>query len=484
MSNGIMFRSMVLLSTSFLASGAAWAAESDKDRIDRLEAQVADLTRRLAERDARDAAQAEQAASAAASAARAEQAAAAAVAAAAQEESVPAAERRASDHHLELYGFAQIDAIQDFKRVNPNWDATLRPSRIPTTEGEFGSDGQTIFSVRQTRLGVKANGEVGGKPYEAKFEFDLYGTGVDEGQTTFRVRHMYGKWGPILAGQTNTLFMDGDLFPNVVDYWGPAGMVFVRTPQLRFTFVDNERWFAAVALENPSDDIDPGAIRLIDPELGTNLRPDEELPDLTAQFQYRDDWGHVTLAAIARKIGFDTVGSPDNEPQGSEFGWGINAGVVAKLSLATFRIGAVYGEGIATYMNDGGMDLAPAAELVPFPPIFPPPPNPPLNQLLRAAAVPLLGVTAYVDLQWTDQLTSSIGYSFTEVDNTNFQEATAFHKGEYASANLLWTPADRLLTGLELLWGKRTDNDRDTGTDLRAQFTFKASFSSKDIWGD
>ena len=64
---------------------------------------------------------------------------------------------------------------------------------------------------------------LGGKPYEAKFEFDLYGTGVDAGQTTFRLRHMYARWGPFLAGQTNTLWMDGDIFPNVLDYWGPTG---------------------------------------------------------------------------------------------------------------------------------------------------------------------------------------------------------------------------------------------------------------------
>ena len=57
------------------------------------------------------------------------------------------------DHNLELYGFVQLDAIQDFKRVNPDWDATLRPSRIPTEKGQFGGDGQSIFSVRQSRLG-------------------------------------------------------------------------------------------------------------------------------------------------------------------------------------------------------------------------------------------------------------------------------------------------------------------------------------------
>ena len=59
----------------------------------------------------------------------------------------------------------------------------------------------------------------------------------------------------------------------------------------------------------------------------------------------------------------------------------------------------------------------------------------------------LLGVSAYVDLQWTKKWSSAIGYSFTKVDNTNFQDPTAFHKGEYASVNLLWTPADPIMTG-------------------------------------
>ncbi len=386
----------------------------------------------------------------------------------------PAAEKRTKDHNLELYGFVQLDAIQDFKRVDPDWDATLRPSRIPTQKGQFGGDGQSIFSVRQSRLGAKATGMLAGKPYEAKFEFDLFGTGVDAGQTTFRVRHMYAKWGPLLAGQTNTLFMDGDIFPNVLDYWGPIGMVFVRNPQLRWTFLNRSGWEAAVALEHPSDDIDPGNIRLIDPDIAANIQSNEELPDLTAAIRYGGDWGHVRLAGILRKIGYETRGTEDNEPSGHNTGWGVNATSAIKVSLATARLGVVYGRGIATYMNDGGMDLAPAVSTILVPP----------NIILvpRAEAVKLLGVSAYVDFQWSKQWSSAVGYSFAKVDNTNFQEPTAFHRGDYASANLLYAPADNVLAGIEFLWGKRTDNDGDKGTDARVQTSFKWSFSSKNIW--
>ncbi|MCL6683245.1 DcaP family trimeric outer membrane transporter [Sphingomonas alba] len=385
----------------------------------------------------------------------------------------PAAPRPPKDHNLELYGFIQLDAIQDFKRVNPDWDATLRPSRIPTEKGEFGGNGQSIFSVRQSRLGAKATGMLWGKPYEAKFEFDLFGTGVDAGQTTFRPRHFYFKWGPFLAGQTNTLWMDGDIFPNVVDYWGPAGMVFVRTPQLRWTFLDSDGWQAAVALEHPSDDIDPGNIRLIDENIAANIQANEELPDLTAAIRYGGDWGHVRLGGILRKVGYDTKGTDGNEPDGHKTGWGLNLTGAANLGMFTPRLGVVYGRGIATYMNDGGMDLAPAIDTFRDG-----------NQIVivpKAEAVKLFGLSAYVDVNWTKNWTSALGYSFDKVDNTNFQDGSAFHKGEYASANLLYA-RDNLLAGLEFLWGKRTDNDGETGTDTRMQASFKWSFSSKNIW--
>ena len=68
------------------------------------------------------------------------------------------------------------------------------------------------------------------------------------------------------------------------------------------------------------------------------------------------------------------------------------------------------------------------------------------------------------------------------MDNTNFQDGTAFHRGDYASANLLYHPAANVLTGPEVLWGKRTDNDGNKGEDWRVQYTVKWDFSSKNIW--
>ncbi len=52
---------------------------------------------------------------------------------------------------LTIYGFAQVDAIQDFKRTDNDWNATLRPSKIPVVcpgSPGCGNDGETIISAK------------------------------------------------------------------------------------------------------------------------------------------------------------------------------------------------------------------------------------------------------------------------------------------------------------------------------------------------
>lgn len=368
---------------------------------------------------------------------------------------------------FEVYGFAMADYIQDFKRVNPAWDDTLRPSKIPTISGLYGSDGQAIISPRQSRLGVQANLPIEGKDLFTKFEFDWYGVGADEGKTTPRLRHAYGQWGQWLGGQTHSLFMDIDVFPNVIDYWGPCGLVFLRTPQLRWTPLSGDNNFA-IALERPGNDIDPGTLRTEDPSLGPNIQNDEKLPDLTAQFRRNENWGHVQLAGILRRVGYDTLGTPDNSPKGREIGWGFDLTGNYKLqNYGKIILSGVYGRGIASYMNDGGTDLAPQGAA----------------SSPQASAVPLFGLTAYYEHAWSEHWNSTIGYSRTQVSNRSLQTGSAYHSGEYSSANFLYLPNKKTVMGAELLWGRRRDLDGNQGNDVRAQVSFKYSFSSKDFIG-
>lgn len=373
---------------------------------------------------------------------------------------------------FEIYGFAEADYIQDIGgRLDPSWDDAFRPSKI-CLDGACGSDGQASVSVKQSRFGVKGTmptGE-GNSPINFKFEFDLFGVGVDAGQTTFRLRHAYGEWGQILAGQTNSLFMDGDVFPNTIDYWGPAGMVFYRNVQIRWTPFRTDSSHFAIAIERPGNDIDPGNIRLIEGFNDAQIQNDEEVPDLTLQYRYNGGWGHVQASGILRRVGYEfRQTSADKWNTGSEPGWGINLGSAIKtFGKDQVLLQVVYGEGIASYMNDGGMDLAPHAYYS----------GADLTDV-KAKAVPLLGVVAYYDHWWSDKWSSSIGYSFTKVDNTNFQDPGAFHQGDYASVNLLAYPVENLMIGGEVLWGQRTNNDDASDDDVRFQFTVKYNFGVK-----
>jgi len=379
---------------------------------------------------------------------------------------------------FEFYGFAQVDYIQDFDRVNPDWEDTLRPSRIPTDPEQYGDDGQASISVKQSRFGVKATLPTAKGDINTKFEFDMFGVGSDAGETTIRLRHAYGEFGQILAGQTNSLFMDGDIFPNTIDYWGPTGMVFLRNPQIRWTPVKGDTSFA-VAIENPGNDIDSGQFREVADFPGA--QGDQEYPDFTTQLRMNTGFGHVQLAGIMRWIGAEAICDPSEPdpdaidfcPNGvaevvfddDDFGWGLNlTGVINVLEKDAIRAGVVHGEGIASYMNDGGMDAGPDRS--------------PGDPGVQVEAVELTGVSLYYDHWWNDRYSSSIGYSFTEVDNTAGQTPDTYKKGQYASVNLLYYPVEQVMIGGELLWGEREDLDGADNDATRIQISVKYNFGA------
>ena len=121
---------------------------------------------------------------------------------------------------MEIYGFAMLDMGHDFKRIDPNWFDTMRVTKLPSFDKQFGEDFNSFAGVRQSRLGVRASTPTGLGELKTTFEFELFGTGVDEGQTTFRLRHAYGEINGFGAGQTWSVFMDPDNFPNSLEYLG------------------------------------------------------------------------------------------------------------------------------------------------------------------------------------------------------------------------------------------------------------------------
>src|SRR5207344_1442770 len=132
---------------------------------------------------------------------------------------------------FEIYGFAMLDIGHDFKQIDPNWFDTLRVTKLPSVEHQFGEDHNTFAGVRQSRLGFKSSTPTTLGELKTAFEFELFGVGADQGQTTFHLRQAYGELGAFGAGQTWSPFVDPDTFPNSLEYWGPTGMALFRNVQ-------------------------------------------------------------------------------------------------------------------------------------------------------------------------------------------------------------------------------------------------------------
>jgi hypothetical protein len=362
---------------------------------------------------------------------------------------------------VDIYGFVMLDSGYDFGTNDPNWFDVIRPTKLPSFAGEFAPDGKVWFGVRQTRFGVKSSTPTAVGTLKTLFEFELYGTGVDAGQTTFRLRHAYGELGHFGAGQTWSPFMDIDVFPNSIEYWGPTGMVFFRNVQIRWMPIQGDSHIT-IALERPGATADQGAYS--DHIELQSVKPQFKWPDLTGNARLARKWGYLQIAGIVRWV--DTSGGPLNLT-GHAVGWGWNISSNVKFTKKDVgKFSVVYGKGIENYMNDAPVDIGVKHNLTsPVTPVV-------------GVPLPVVGVVAFLDHNWSEQLSTSVGYSFENISNSNAQLPTAFHQGDYALANLLYHPIKAVTIGGEFQFGRRVNfSDGFNVNDERVQFSFKYDWS-------
>jgi hypothetical protein len=379
----------------------------------------------------------------------------------AQDAAKPATEPKPS---MTIYGFAMLDIGQNFTQIHPDWYDTMRVSKLPSYDKQYGEDGSTFAGVRQSRFGVKTSSPTPLGELKTQFEFELFGTGVDSGQTTFRLRHAYGELGAFGAGQTWSPFMDPDVFPNSLEYWGPTGMVFFRNVQVRWMPIKGEKNLT-LALERPGASGDAGV--LADRIELQNVKGRTPLPDFTGQYTYGGKWGYVRVAGALRKINWDDMLADQYDLSGGTTGWGLNFSSNLKpTSKDVIRLQLVYGEGIENYMNDAPVDIGIARN--------------PGNTVspIKGVAIPILGLVAFLDHGWNDTWSSTVGYSLTDQDNTEGQTPDAYRRGHYALVNLLYTPVPNVMMGGEFQWGRRENfSDGFKSDGVKIQFSFKYNFS-------
>lgn len=375
------------------------------------------------------------------------------------------------EKRMEIYGFIMMDAGFNAGQIQGDWYDVVRPTKLSSFEDEYGPDGNFFMSVRQTRFGVKSFTPTKLGTLKTTFEFELFGTGVDAGQTTLRLRHAYGELGKWGFGQTWSPFMDIDVFPNSIEYWGPCGMAFFRNVQARFMPIQGDTRLT-IALERPGASSDQGPYGETINQLG-DVKPNLTLPDLSAEYRKAFDWGYVELAGIVRQIKWEDMDNVGPDLSGNEIGYGISLSSNIKAGdNDVIRLQGIYGAGIENYFNDATVDLVIDQKDT--------------SKTLSAddaKALAVTGVVAFLDHKWNDRFSTSIGYSSTMLDIPNNYDVSTFKTGQYALVNLLYTPVENMMAGVELQWGSRENLAADaTGYDgtsiTKVQFSFKYNFGT------
>ena len=379
---------------------------------------------------------------------------------------VQAQEDTGMTRSLRIYGFAMVDMGYNSNQIDPRWFDALRLNRLPKYKDQFAPDGTFFFGVRQTRFGVAGYTPTKLGDLKVVYEFDMFGTGSDEGQTTMRLRYAYGELGRFLAGQATSPFMDDDAWPNTLEYWGPCGMVFYRNVQIRSAPIKTADKELFIALERPGAGADKGTISI--PELPSldSVKAQLSAPDVSAHFKKRGKWGSVQLAGILRPLKWkDTrVNNFGNDLSGSVTGWGANLSAVLNLGKSTvFRGSYVYGEGIENYMQDAPNDVGTVIN----------------GNSIEGEALPVSGIVAWLDHNWNPKVWTSLGYSTVSIDNTETANGTtSYKKGQYALLTIGTTPFTNTMAAIEFQYGQREGEDGFKADCTKIQVSFKYNFST------
>ena len=350
-----------------------------------------------------------------------------------------------SDTKVKVFGFAKLDLIYDFKDDLGN---AVTKSNI-RFKGDNGADGHFNAHAYQSRVGFSTATPTASGDLVTYIEGDFWG----QGGGSFRLRHAFGSWNGILAGQTTSNFASLLGFTNTVDFNGQIGQSNIsRQGQLRYTYKN-----LSVAAED-SDNLGSTAVTHL-PDTKSRHR----LPDFTVRYQSRIDSLEYAASAVLREVGvYNKVVDKDKKA----FGYGL--GLHAKLHLSdsvSLQSSLMYGDGIGGYIY-----LAPAKSAY-----YDVGSN-------KIKTIKAMGGTLGVSVK-AGPGAFNVAYGLGKVDWDDARDSGAVtaansqdEKHQSLFANYIWSPVKNVEYGMEVSHHTRKNIYGEDGSGTRLQGMVKYNF--------
>lgn len=346
----------------------------------------------------------------------------------------------AGDYDMAVYGYARLNASYD---IDSNQALSTRSGSYAglagnddAAEGHFGAD------AFQSRIGVKATSPEG---VMVNVEGDFRGSGGG----SLRLRHAYGSYMNVLAGQTwsnftsfvgNTSTLDFDSLP------GNAGLQ-SRSTQIRYTSGP-----MSFSLEQPNSSF-----------VQAGVAEKDSMPALTARLEDSAGGLAYSAAVLAHQVGYD-----DGTDDESSFGFGTF--LSAKMSVTdmiTIQGNVSYSDGANSYLYRSGENFGAASAYV--------------DADGDVETISGYGATIGTGINLGGGRSINIGYGMVEVDWDDAEDdgvavADQSETNSAVMANYKWSPVKNVMMGVEYQFLSRENVDGTDGDASRILFASQYNF--------
>lgn len=353
---------------------------------------------------------------------------------------------------VQVKGYIKVDAIYNFTE-------DLGPYDSSDSLNVHGKEDHDLSAyAKESRVELLTTTPTPMGDIHGYIEGDFFGSGGTQSSTNgygFRLRQAYIKWGDWLFGQAWSNFSDIHYWGHHLAFSGPVGKLFIRQPQVRYTYALNDRNTFAFSLENPYSSIKDDTGSDVTPAVADAEDIKDQGPDVTARYRWTAGAGSIQVGALGRALKYDG----DQGNSNTKFAWGLNMDAEYRFPTGTTILGGVSGgKGIGRYLyhpyvGEGYVDSS-----------------------NRLHTIGKWGGHIGVSQQWNKKWETNLIYGQVRIEDLPSEFASVDRKQQDVHANVMYRPVKPLMFGVEYIYTYRQLQNGDASPASTLQTSVRYDF--------